>query len=121
MLFSRPQAPTKTIPYSQTLPGNKPTTITTSKPTAPSIPALFPTYRGPFPPPQKSEEHIEKGPNQTNTEERARLRRGVSQGAGAAEKRRSWFRNEQIDRAFGLREPVKQRAIEDIFKANLYV
>ena len=118
MLFSRLQAPTKAIFYSETVPGKLPTPISVLRTGTPSIPALFPTYRGQFPPPQKSEERVGRQMSQTSTEARPRLGRGVSQSA--AEKRRSWFRNEQVDRAFGLGQPVKQRAIEDIFKANLY-
>ena len=119
ILFSRPQAPTKAILYSETVPGKPPAPISVLRTGAPSIPALFPTYRGQFLPPQKSEERVGKQMSQTSTEARARLGRGVSQNA--AEKRRSWFRNEQVDRAFGLGQSVKQRAIEDIFRANLYV
>ena len=119
MLFSRPQAPTKAILYSETVPGKLPTPISVSRTGASSISAFFLTYRGQFPTPQKSEERIGRQMSQTSTEARARLGRGVSQSA--AEKRRSWFRNEQVDRAFGFGQPVKQRAIEDILRANMYV
>ena len=97
MLFSRPHTP-KAILYSETVPGKLPTRVTVSRTGAPSIPALFPKYRGQFPPAQKSEmsqiseERNGRKMSQTSTGERKKLRRGVSQGV--AERRRSWFKNE---------------------------
>ena len=45
-------------------------------------------------------------------------RRGVSQGA--AERRGLWFRRE-ADRAFGNRQSVRKKAIDEIVRANSHV
>ena len=46
--------PSKTIPYDSTKRGRPPVSVKVSRTNAPSIPALFPSYRGPFPPSSSS-------------------------------------------------------------------
>ena len=119
LLFSRaPTPPPKAILYSETMPGPPPISVGVSGKGISSNAAVSSTSSARVHPQQKSEERVGRQMNGANSVPYAPPRRGVSQGA--AEKRGLWFRTE-ADRAFGHRQSVRKKAIDEIVKANLYV
>ena len=119
LLFSRaPTPPPKAILYSETKPGPRPISVDASGKGISSNAAVFSTSPTRVHPQQKSEERVGRQMNGANSVPYAPPRRGVSQGA--SEKRGLWFRTE-ADRAFGHRQSVTKKAIDEIVKANLYV
>lgn len=122
LLFSRaPTPPPKAILYSETMPGPPPISVSLSGKDLSSNAAAFSTSPARwFQPQQKSEERVGRQMRIANSTSvpYAPPRRGVSQGA--AEKRGLWFRNE-ADSAFGNRQSVRKKAIDDIVRANSYV
>ena len=119
LLFSRaPTPPPKAILYSETMPGPTPISIDVSGKSIYSNPAVTSKPPAPFQPQQKSEERVGRQMSNANSVPYAPPRRGVSQGA--AEKKGLWFRSE-ADRAFGRRQSVRKKAIDEIVRANLYV
>ena len=121
LLFSRaPTPPPKAILYSETMPGPLPISVAVSgKGISSDAAAGFSTSpQARFHPQQKSEERVGRQMSGANSVPYAPPRHGVSQGA--AEKRGLWFRGE-ADRAFGRRQSVRKKAIDEIVRANSYV
>ena len=122
LLFSRaPTPPPKAILYSETMPGPPPISVGLSGKDLSSKAATFSTSPARwFQPQQKSEERVGRQMSMSgaNSVPYAPPRRGVSQGA--AERRGLWFKNE-ADRAFGNRQSVRKKAIDEIVRANSYL
>jgi len=114
MLFSRLGA--KAVPYSQTAPRQPPIPGSVSRTAAPSIPALFPGYKGQSPPPEEEGKRSGRRTRDSSTSTQV-LGRSVPP-KGTADKRRSWFKTNQMNRILGRGQPVIERNIHDIIKAN---
>ena len=129
----------KAILYSQTVPGIPPIPISVSRTAVPSIPALFPDYKGQFPPPQKQhdqspfstprtgslnslptpqqqqqqkkEKERGRGPPRT-AKNQSQQKRGSSVPTRPGSRRRSWFKTDQLDKAFATVGADERRGIE---------
>lgn len=119
MLFSR--LGPKAVPYSETAPGQPPVPVSVSRTAAPSIPALFPKYQGQFPPPpppqpEKEVAYIGRRTRDSSTSRQTRGRSVPPKSPG--DKRKSWFKSAQVDRVLGRGQPVIEKNIQEILKAN---
>lgn len=121
LLFSR--LTPKAVLYTQTAPGKHPVPISVSRTSAPSIPTLFPRFEGQFPPPpppplQSGKEATYNGrrtrDSSTSTQKRGRSVPPKSSG----DRRKSWFKGPQIDRVLGRGQPVIEKNIQEIIRAN---
>ena len=136
----RPSTP-KAVLYSTTTPGKPPIPVSVSRTAAPSIPALFSKYRGPFPPPAAAPEphssisaatrataHIRdpyilieqrrtavgasaNSGNYDNGSSRRSRRSSLLSTQAATEKRLSWFKTEPLDRVLGFAEVGKKSVV----------
>jgi len=89
----------RAILYSQTRAATPPVPVTASRTAAPSIPALFPSYKGPFPPPERTDEHSSRTSSDANRPKQIRGRSVTPKDSG---RRRSWFRADPVERSFSL-------------------
>ncbi|MCJ1459050.1 hypothetical protein MMC28_009427 [Mycoblastus sanguinarius] len=113
LMFFRPTP--KAVLYSHTTPRKPPVSASLSRTGLPSIPALFSKrYRGQFPPAQQTEQKDRRPAALPEV-------RGRSAPPKAApQRRRSWFRTDQIENVFGGRE-IQRKEIEHILKPNQFV
>ncbi|MCJ1279470.1 hypothetical protein MMC21_007294 [Puttea exsequens] len=89
-LFSRNHP--KAVLYSQTIPGKQPVPVSVSRTAVPSIPSLFPNFKGSFPPEERGViDHGSLGRSDSKTLPRGRGRSVPPKSP--AEKRRSWFKS----------------------------
>ena len=113
-LRSTPTSP-KTVLYSDTSHGKPPTSASVSRTGIPSIPLLFPGYRGKYaPPPQRDTRS-----SRPSLEHRARAPRSPAH-MDAADKRRSWLQGDDavvVDRSRRASRLEKKREFERILKA----
>ncbi len=93
----------KAILYSQTVPGTPPIPVSVSRTAVPSIPALFPDFKGQFPPPPpKIEERRRRNSRAIGFDVQ---KRGRSVPPKPSEKRKSWFKTDQLDKTFSMVQP----------------
>ena len=97
--FSFFRSAPKAILYSQTTPGTPPVPVSVSRTAAPSIPALFPGYKGEFPA-QQQQPLAERGSRMNKVSQSKN--RGQSVPPRSSFKRKSWFKTDQLDKAFGM-------------------
>lgn len=87
--------------------------VSVSRTAVPSIPALFPGYKGSFPPPQRNDERSRRASRDANTPKQVR---GRSVPAKGSEKRRSWFKADPLERPFGLWQPASESDSEQVLR-----
>ena len=115
-LRSTPTSP-KTVLYSDTSHGKPPISVSASRTGIPSIPLLFPGYRGKFPPPPPPQR--DPGSLRPSFEPRAHAPRSPAH-MDAADKRRSWLKGDDavvVDRTHRDSRLEKKREFERILKA----
>lgn len=107
--FLRSTTAPKAVLYSEATQGKPPAAVSVSRTAVPSIPLLFPGYRGQFPPPHKMHD---KG---LRAGLEPRMRPGSdakTSGArstahiDAAEKRKSWVKGDDVDKSRGASRPA---------------
>ncbi|KAL9136571.1 MAG: hypothetical protein Q9175_002226 [Cornicularia normoerica] len=110
--FLRSTPAPKAVPYSEATQGKPPVSVSVSRTTVPSIPMLFPGYKGQFPPSQKMQD---KG---LRSGLEPRMRHGVESRKSAprstahtdaAEKRKSQFKGDEVDQSHGASRLEKGR------------
>lgn len=106
----------KAILYSETRPATPPIPVSVSRTAVPSIPALFPGYKGQFPPENK-EERTGRTQRNVGTDVKSRTR-SVPPKSSSSGKRRSWFKNDQLDAAFGTAIRTRGRTASVSSKAG---
>lgn len=98
--FLRSTPTPKAVLYSEATQGKAPVPVSVSRTPVPSIPLLFPGYRGQFPPPQKMQDKgLRSGlrPRMgSGFDARTRAPRSDAH-RDAAEKRKSWFKGDEVD------------------------
>ena len=118
-LRSTPTSP-KTVLYSDTSHGKPPLSASVSRSGIPSIPLLFPGYRGKFPPPPPPPQRDTVSSSRPSLEPRARPPRSLAH-MDAADKRRSWLKGDDaavvVDRNHRTSRLEKKREFERILKA----
>ncbi|CAD6571491.1 MAG: hypothetical protein ASARMPREDX12_004552 [Alectoria sarmentosa] len=114
--FLRSTPAPKAVLYSEATQGKPPVPVSVSRTAAPSIPLLFPGYRGQFPPPQKMQDKgLRPGLEprlKAGSDARASARSTAH--TDAAEKRKSWFKGDEVDKSHGASRPVKRGELERI-------
>ena len=107
--FLRSSPAPKAVLYSEATQGKLPVPVSVSRTAVPSIPLLFPGYRGQFPPPQKTQDKDLKAELEPRMRPRLDVRTsGVRSLAhmDAAEKRKSWFKGDDVDKNRGASRPA---------------
>ncbi|KAL9632772.1 MAG: hypothetical protein Q9164_005111 [Protoblastenia rupestris] len=135
---SRPKTP-KGIPYTNTATGKTPAAVSVSRTAAPSIPSLFPSYRGAFPPPTSASQaairataHLQdpyiqrerrrvvappssnSAESETSSSSKPSRRSSLLGAKGGGDKRLSWLKTEPLDRALGRGEVNKKAGGENV-------
>ena len=108
--FLRSTPAPKAILYSEATQGKAPVPVAVSRTSAPSIPLLFPGYRGQFPPPHKLQD---KGSRSKPLDARTNAPRSKAH-ADAAEKRKSWFKGDDVDKGHVAMRPSNTWELERI-------
>ncbi len=108
--FLRSTPAPKAVLYSEATQGKAPVPVAVSRTSAPSIPLLFPGYRGQFPPPHKLQD---KGSRSKPLDARTNAPRSKAH-ADAAEKMKSWFKGEEVDKGHGAIRPSNTWELERI-------
>ena len=114
-LRSTPTSP-KSVLYSDTSHGKPPLSAAVSRTGIPSIPMLFPAYRGRFPPPPPQRN---TGSSRPSLDPGTRAPRSLAH-VDAADKRRSWLKGDDalgVDRSHRASQLEKKREFERILKA----
>lgn len=101
----------KAILYSQTRAATPPVPVSISRIAVPSIPALFPGYKGPFPPPERDGQRSSWASREANRPKQIGSR---SSSRRASERRRSWFKADPVERPFGLCQQTNEEKREYI-------
>ena len=113
-LRSTPTSP-KAVLYSNTSHGKAPTSVSVSRTGIPSIPMLFPGYRGKFPPPPQRD----TGSSRPSLEPRPLAPRSPAH-VEAADERRSWLKGDDavvVDKSRRASRLEKKREFERILRA----
>lgn len=113
--FLRSTPAPKAVLYSEATQGKPPVPVSVSRTAVPSIPLLFPGYRGQFPPPQKTQDQSLKAELEPRMRPRLDTRKsGVRSTAhiDAAEKRKSWFKGDDVEKGRGASRPAPANAWE---------
>lgn len=115
--FLRSTSTPKAVLYSEATQGKPPVPVSVSRTNVPSIPLLFPGYRGQFPPPPKMQDKGLRSGLEPRTrpglETRASAPRSTAH-ADAAEKRKSWIKGDDVDKARGENRQVRKGELERI-------
>lgn len=93
--FLRSTPAPKAVLYSEATQGKPPVPVAVSRTAVPSIPLLFPGYRGQFPLPQKMQDKGLRLGFDARTSAAARSTAHID----AAEKRKSWFKGDDVDKS----------------------
>ena len=114
--FLRSTPAPKAVLYSEAPQGKPPVSVSVSRTGIPSIPSLFPGYRGQFPP--RSQQRTRDTGSKSSLEPRPRAPRSPAH-LDAAEKRKSWVKGDDVivDRSHRASHLEKQREFERILKA----
>ena len=113
--FLRPSPSPKAVLYSEASQGKPPASVSVSRTGMPSIPGLFPGYRGQFPPSQKTRATSSKS-SKSSLEPRSSTSRS-SAHRDAADKRTSWLKGDDLDKMERAIRLEKKREFERILKA----
>jgi len=90
--------------------------VSVSRTATPSIPALFPNYKGQFPPPESEEMQDGRRTRDSSISTQVRGRSVPPKTAG--NRRKSWFKSSQVDKVLGRGNTIIEKNIQDIIKAN---
>ncbi|KAL9066163.1 MAG: hypothetical protein Q9161_007756 [Pseudevernia consocians] len=115
--FLRSTPSPKAILYSEATQGKLPVPVSVSRTSVPSIPLLFPGYRGQFPPPQKMQDKGLRSGLDPRTRPGLDARASAPRSnahADAAEKRKSWFKGDDVDKGRGASRPSNTWELERI-------
>ena len=115
--FLRSTPAPKAILYSEATQGKPPVPVSVSRTSVPSIPLLFPAYRGQFPPPQKMQDKGLRSGLDPRTRPGLDARTSAPRSnahADAAEKRKSWFKGDDFDKGRGASRPSNTWELERI-------
>lgn len=107
--FLRSTPTPKAVLYSEATQGNPPVPVSVSRTAVPSIPLLFPQYRGQFPPPQKTQDKGVKAGHEPRMWPGSDARTSGARSTAhinAAEKRKSWFKGDDVDKDRGASRPA---------------
>ena len=107
--FLRSTSAPKAVLYSEATQGKPPVPVSVSRTAVPSIPLLFPGYRGQFPPPQKTQDKGLKAGLEPRTRPGSDARTSGARSTAhldAAEKRKSWFKGDDVDKGRGASRPA---------------
>ena len=99
--FLRSTTAPKAVLYSEATQGKPPVPVSVSRTAVPSIPLLFPGYRGQFPPPQKTQDKGLKAGLEPGMKPGSDARPSGARSTAhmdAAEKRKSWFKGDDVDK-----------------------
>lgn len=115
--FLRSSPAPKAILYSEATQGQPPVAVSVSRTAAPSIPLLFPRFRGQFPPPQKMQDKGLRAGLEPRMRRGLDSRDGASRStahADAAEKRKSWLKGDDVNKSRGALPSANKWELERI-------
>lgn len=107
--FLRSTTTPKAVLYSEATQGKPPVPLSVSRTAVPSIPLLFPQYRGQFPPPQKTQDKGVRAGQEPRMRPGSDARTSGARSTAhidAAEKRKSWFKGDDVDKNRGASRPT---------------
>lgn len=104
----------KAVLYSEATQGRPPASVSVSRTGVPSIPTLFPGYRGQFPPSQRTRN---TGPRMRPGLDPKRSAPRSPAHRDAAEKRKSWVKDEEVDKDHRASHLLKKREFERILNS----
>ncbi|KAF6231173.1 hypothetical protein HO173_010673 [Letharia columbiana] len=115
--FLRSTPTPKAVLYSEVTQGKPPVPVSISRTAAPSIPLLFPGYRGQFPPMRKMQDKGLRSGLEPRVRPGLNARTSAPRSTAhtdAAEKRKSWFKGDDDDQSHGAGRPARKAELERI-------
>ena len=115
--FLRSSSAPKAVLYSEATQGQPPVSVSVSRTAVPSIPLLFPRFRGQFPPPQKIQDKGFRFGLEPRMRAGLRPKTGAPRSpahADAAEKRKSWRKGDDVNKSRGALPPANKWELERI-------
>lgn len=115
--FLRSTPTPKAVLYSEVTQGKPPVPVSISRTAAPSIPLLFPGYRGQFPPMRKMQDKGLRSGLEPRVRPGLNARTSAPRSTAhtdAAEKRKSWFMGDDDDKSHGAGRPARKAELERI-------